>query len=149
MVLNNGNLCLVNHLKLFCTRTTSTASDNKCQNLNWLFLLFGCLKPGTLKTTHKPEKPFSQKVRDKDLKSKIFFRYVYRFSNPDGQAVMWWAYVICPCALVGIGLNELHNSGWTKGYSAHPQVASLLFKGLALIMLVTGSTNTISVKYMD
>ena len=57
--------------------------------------------------------------------------------------------IICPCTLVGIGLTELHNSGWTKGYSAQPLVASLLFKGLALIMLVAGSTNNISVKYMD
>ena len=54
-------------------------------------------------------------------------RDAVRFSNPDGQAVMWWA----KCApLVMIGLTELPNSGWAK---AHPLEPSL---GIKVIMIL-------------
>ena len=41
VVLSSGNLCLINHLKLFWSQAASAASDDKCQNSK-LFLLNFC-----------------------------------------------------------------------------------------------------------
>ena len=42
-----------------------------------------------------------------------FYRDTARFSNPGGQAVMWW---VLSCPLVGIGWTELPNSEWSSLY---------------------------------
>ena len=37
VVLSSGNLCMINHLKLFWLQTASAASNEKCQNLKMFF----------------------------------------------------------------------------------------------------------------
>ena len=54
--------------------------------------------------------------------SKHSNRDAARFSNPGGQAVVWWAK---SAPLVIIGLTELPNSRWAKAHPDYPLAASL------------------------
>ena len=40
LVLSSGNLCLINHMKLYWPHTASAASDKNCQNSKLFLLIF-------------------------------------------------------------------------------------------------------------